>query len=328
MTRGNPRFPKVAWETRRRQPPHGGRLWDDRGVADDLADVADELYALPPEEFVAAREARAKQARADGDRELAAQVRELPKPTVAAWLLNQLARQRPEAVDQLVGLGDELREAQQSLDGDQMRALNQQRQQVVRAFSRQAAQLAEALERPLSDAVAQQVEETLRAAVADADAGQALLSGRLTTALSYVGMGEGSVTAAVAVPKARRSPPTTSTSRKHAKQPPPDDEVAAARERRRESARQALAEAEQDVTDTAGTLAEREQAVRELDDRQAALAERLETLRAELEEVEAEAADVDDRQQEAADARDAAAEAARKATEAVERVRGELDELG
>ena len=108
-------------------------------MADDLAEVADELYAMPPEDFVEARDARAKQARAEGDRELATEVRELPKPTAAAWLLNQLARLRPDEVDQLVGLGDELREAQQSLDGDQMRALNQQRQQVVRAFARQAA---------------------------------------------------------------------------------------------------------------------------------------------------------------------------------------------
>ena len=125
-------------------------------VAEDLADVADELYAMPPEDFVAAREARAKQAgpRATGTSHRGARAAQADG---AAWLLNQLARQRPDEVEQLVGLGDELREAQQSLDGDQMRALNQQRQQVVRAFSRQAAQLAEELGRPLSDAVAQQV---------------------------------------------------------------------------------------------------------------------------------------------------------------------------
>ena len=296
-------------------------------MADDLAEVADELYAMPPEDFVEARDARAKQARAEGDRELATEVRELPKPTAAAWLLNQLARLRPDEVEQLVGLGDELREAQQSLDGDQMRALNQQRQQVVRAFARQAAQLADELGRPLSDAVAQQVQETLRAAVADAEAGQALLSGRLTTALSYVGMGEVSVTAAVAVPKARRSPPRTA-SRKHAAPPPPDDEVAAARDRRRETAREALTEAEQQAEAAAGVLAETEQRVRELQDAHAAVTERLEALRAELEEVQAEAAETDERQHEATDAHDAAVTAAEEAAAAVERAREELDELG
>lgn len=296
-------------------------------MADDLAAVADELYALPFEDFVAARDVRAKQARADGGRELAAQIRELPKPTVAAWLLNQLARRRSGDVEQLVGLGYELREAQQSLDGDQMRTLNRRRRQVVRAFSRQAGQLADELERPLSDAVAQQVEETLRAAVADAEAGQALLSGRLTRALFYVGMGTGNVTAAVAVPRARRSEPTTTGPPKHAKQPP-DDEVGAARERRRDSARHALAEAEQSAREAAGTLAERVQRVRELADQQAALAERVEQLTAELDEVRADAADVDDHHQEASDAHDAAADAAERAAVSVERARGDLDDLG
>ena len=43
-------------------------------AAVDLSDVADELYAVPPEEFIAARTAARDRAKADGDKELAAAI--------------------------------------------------------------------------------------------------------------------------------------------------------------------------------------------------------------------------------------------------------------
>ena len=148
-----------------------------------IAVVADDLGTLPTSSTRCRRRTSSPRGTpgpsscgATGDRELAGEVAGLPKPTVAAWLLNQLARRRAAAVEQLVGLGAELREAQQSLDGDQMRALTRQRQQVVRAFSRQVAELGDELGRPVSGPVAEQVEETLRAAVADEEAGEALLA--------------------------------------------------------------------------------------------------------------------------------------------------------
>ncbi len=251
-------------------------------MADDLGTLADELYALPAEDFVAQRDARAKGLRADGDRDLARQVAALPRPTVAAWLLNQLARRRTAAVEQLVGLGAEMREAQESLDGDQMRALNRQRQQVVRAFSRQVAELGDELGRPVSDAVAQQIEETLRAAVADEEAGHALLSGRLTTALSYVGMGEVSVSSAVAVPRARRARPAPVSESAQPGEGQQGDELAAARERHRQAARDAVADAQVAAEDADEALARHDRQVSELAEQWSGLQDRLETLRAEL----------------------------------------------
>ncbi len=50
----------------------------------DLDEVADELYAVPPDEFVAVRTQRQEDARAAGDRTLAREVGALPKPTAAA----------------------------------------------------------------------------------------------------------------------------------------------------------------------------------------------------------------------------------------------------
>jgi hypothetical protein len=157
----------------------------------DLDEVADELYQVPPEEFVATRKARQDEAKSAGDPVLAKQIGGLPKPSTAAWLTNVLVRaQRPE-IEGLVELGGLLREAQENLAGDQLRTLNAQRGQLLSALTRQAQGLAHRLGHPVTSAVATQVEETLRAAMADPDVGEAVLSGRLTSPLSYSGMGTG-----------------------------------------------------------------------------------------------------------------------------------------
>ena len=49
-----------------------------------LADVADALYAGDPADFVVARDAAARAARSDGDRELSAAIKKLRRPSVAS----------------------------------------------------------------------------------------------------------------------------------------------------------------------------------------------------------------------------------------------------
>jgi len=66
----------------------------------DLDEVADELYAVLPEEFVAVRGQRQDDARAAGDRTLAREIGGLPKPTAAAWVCNLLVRE--QRAEQLV----------------------------------------------------------------------------------------------------------------------------------------------------------------------------------------------------------------------------------
>ena len=158
----------------------------------ELDEVADELYGVPPEEFTAVRKERETAARADGDRELARAITGLGKPSTAAWVCNLLVRARPDEVDGLLELGGLLREAQEGLAGDQLRQLDVQRRQLVAALTRQARALAFEQGHRVTEAVATQVEETLRAAMTDPDAGEALRSGRLTSAMSYSGLGTGS----------------------------------------------------------------------------------------------------------------------------------------
>jgi predicted NAD-dependent protein-ADP-ribosyltransferase YbiA (DUF1768 family) len=52
----------------------------------DLDEVADELYDVHPDEFIAYRKARRDQVRADGDPALAKAIGALPRPSTAAWV--------------------------------------------------------------------------------------------------------------------------------------------------------------------------------------------------------------------------------------------------
>ena len=259
----------------------------------ELDEVADELYALPPEEFIPARKAREDEAKAEGDRSLAKEIGSLPKPSTAAWVCNLLVREAPDEVGGLVELGSLVREAQESLAGDQLRALDVQRRQLVAALTRQARSLAYSRGHSVSTAVATQVEETLRAAMADPQAGEALLSGRLVSPLTYSGMGLGEQRPHLRVvppPKAAKQPPSArrpadrSGSAEEQRRRKEDEEEA-----RREKRRQELAEARraaEDAEAAAEEAAEAADAERaradELAAREEELTDRIEYLTREL----------------------------------------------
>lgn len=164
-----------------------------------LADIAAQLYALPFDEFVAARTAAAKAA-AKEQRALAGEVRSLPKPSVAAWTVNMLAARRPETLRELAGLGQSMRAAQSSLDAPELRRLGQERRQLLSGAVKAAQAAAEQQGRKISGAIATEVEETLRAATADAGAAAAVQSGRLIRALSADGVDVVDLSGAVALP--------------------------------------------------------------------------------------------------------------------------------
>src|SRR6476661_1333538 len=70
----------------------------------------DRLYALPPDEFTAARNALAKTAGAD-----AARVRALVKPPIAAWAVNQLYWRNRKIWDALIAAAGHARRAHQAV---------------------------------------------------------------------------------------------------------------------------------------------------------------------------------------------------------------------
>lgn len=204
----------------------------------DLDAIAAELLATPPAAFTAARDARAK---AERDRELARGIAALRRPTVAAWAVDALARERADAVASMLDLAASLRDAQDDLDGPELRALSTQRRQLVARLTADAVAVAEAAGVRVSAAAREDVERTLTAAMLDADAGQAVASGRLVRALEAVGLEgvdlDGALAGGAPPPRAPR------TSR---------DEVA--ERRARKAAERAMREAEQEATAAARAL--------------------------------------------------------------------------
>jgi hypothetical protein len=168
--------------------------------ADSLSQAADDLYGLVPAQFTAARDEQARQARSAGQRDTAAEIKKLPRPTAGAWLVNQLVRGAPAQMDQLFEIGQLLQEAQRELDGERMRELSVRRRQIINELVPEAARLAAAADLPASAAVLGEVRATLEAALADPAAGEAVKSGRLARALTYAGLGEVDLTAALAGP--------------------------------------------------------------------------------------------------------------------------------
>lgn len=149
-----------------------------------LDDIAVELAAVPPDEFVAARTARAKDL---ADAELAAAVRGLRKPLLAAWVVNVFVQDRPDEIAQALELAAALREAQAELDAQTLSALGRQRRQLVRQLSQQAAGIAKDRGVRVSPSAIDAVQETFNAAMFDADAATAVASGRLLRPLEATG---------------------------------------------------------------------------------------------------------------------------------------------
>jgi outer membrane biosynthesis protein TonB len=73
----------------------------------------DALYAQPLDSFIAARDALARELRSGGDRDAAASVKQLRKPSRPAWALNHVVRTSPDLFDAVTEAGAALLERQQ-----------------------------------------------------------------------------------------------------------------------------------------------------------------------------------------------------------------------
>ena len=166
-------------------------------ATDALTTAADELYALVPDEFTAARNTRAKEAGLD-DRALGQRIGELRRPSPAAWIVNMLVREHPDAVDELLDLGADLRDAQAASDGKTLTAIGSERRKLVSGLLKQATSIADAAARSPSRAVLDEVEQTLIAATVDEPACEALRTGRLVRSLQAVGFEDVDLDGAVA----------------------------------------------------------------------------------------------------------------------------------
>ncbi len=97
-------------------------------------------------EFVPARDALARELRKAGDRPAAVAVRDLRRPTVTAWALNQVARRQPDDVAALLEAAEAVGAAQaaavSSGTPEALRAATRRRRELVAVLARAATALA------------------------------------------------------------------------------------------------------------------------------------------------------------------------------------------
>ncbi|WP_369149018.1 hypothetical protein [Streptomyces sp. R44] len=145
----------------------------------DVEQIAEELYGLRPGEFTTARDAYVAEARRAKDAASARAIAALRRPALAAWAANLLARRQPEEAARFLALGETLREAHRTLDGEQLRVAGRRQHQLVGALARTAAALAREAGQPVSGTVLHEVEQTLQGVLARADVAEQWLKGRL-----------------------------------------------------------------------------------------------------------------------------------------------------
>jgi hypothetical protein len=145
----------------------------------EVEQIIDDLYAVRPTEFVAARAVRVAEARTAGDAAAANRIAKLRRPTLAAWASNRFVRERPAEVQQLLALGETLREAHRALDADSLREASGQQHKLITTLAREAASLAREAGLPLTETVLHDVEQVFHAVLASPDLAIQWSAGRL-----------------------------------------------------------------------------------------------------------------------------------------------------
>ena len=249
-----------------------------------IEDEVDALYDLRPGEFVGARDALAKQVRNAGNREEAERIKALPRPSAAAWAVNQLARREPEWTQALVNAGQRMAEAHAALlehgDRDGWRTASAEAREAIERLVRLAEGLLREERGSVSVQLREQVRETLQAATMDPEARELVAAGRLSKELRPPGglpempTGRFSRTAPAASPTKR---PRATARPRAGDRANAEREARAARQAAEREARAQLRRAERDRV-SAATAAERaEQALLRAEKAREAAAEELAT---------------------------------------------------
>ncbi|HEY2602353.1 MAG TPA: hypothetical protein VGI67_12415 [Thermoleophilaceae bacterium] len=157
-------------------------------------EAVDELYGLPLEEFTARRDELAKELRSADEREGAAWVKALRKPSQPAWLVNQLARTQTADAKGVLDSADALRAAQErTLAGagspQELARASEEHAGAMRALLAKAPGMLDAEGRSPSNPTLYRAAETLRATALDEDARAAFAAGRLTREQRAAGLG-------------------------------------------------------------------------------------------------------------------------------------------
>ena len=148
-----------------------------------MASEIDDLFKLPPVEFTAARNALAAKLKKDGDAAAADRVKALGKPSISAWIANQLYWRHRKAFDRLLAAGDQFRKAQAAQlagkPGD-LRGSLDARRETLSELTRHAAEILRDTGHPPSPDMMRRVMTTLEALATYGEQPDAPQPGRLT----------------------------------------------------------------------------------------------------------------------------------------------------
>jgi hypothetical protein len=167
-----------------------------------LDDVVAELLAGPLDEFTNRRNAKAKELKASGPRELAVEVAALKKPPVAVWAVNQLAGRNKLVLERLRRAGEGVVQAQSGAVAGrkgaalQLRSASDALQRDLEEAVREAGDVLRAGKHAADESTLRRVQEILRlAAVSGGETWDRLQRGAL---ISEPRAGEDMLTAAFA----------------------------------------------------------------------------------------------------------------------------------
>lgn len=292
-------------------------------MSDTLATVGEDLYALAPADFTAARNAAAKRAKGAGDAELAARIQKLRRPVTSSWVVNLLVREEPDEIARMLDVGAALQRAQADLDGDALRELNRQRRKLISVVAQKGRRLARDHGVQVSSAVVEQVEQTLHAAMIDSDAAAAVRTGMLVEPLVPEGFGGLKVANAMAhtalgrdsssATGASTTKPRPGASKRAGLRAVPEEDPEQRRREERAKARAeataAIATAEFELAAAESELAVREKAVADLQAACLQVNGEIDELRRRIDELEDRLEQLDDQAEDARAEREEAAEA-------------------
>ena len=173
-------------------------------VVPDLEVELDRLYSLAPSEFTSERNDLARRLKQAGRDDAAAEVKQLRKPTVPVWAVNQLARHHSDLVSGLLQASDQLRAAHGGGPASTLRQATTAQREALQALTHRAHDLLSTEGQSASSGTIERIASTLRAAALDPASRELLEQGRLGQELDPSGFD-----ALAGVPISAGAPPRT-----------------------------------------------------------------------------------------------------------------------
>lgn len=302
-------------------------------------DVLDQLYVASPDDFVRLRNEQAKKLKSAGDEDAAREVKGLSRPTVVAWAINQLAREKSDQVSELLAAGQDLERAHRRLlSGVEAHGLQEavkRRRELLHRLESEAAKILEKSGRS-PDSYRAGIAATLQTASSEREAAELLQKGRLTKELPPPS-GFGNLTGLnlVAAPTGGKRRAPKKEAAREVREAPVDlaaerkkrakkDDIQARREREEEERRKQEAEARRALTFAKNALSDATRSVNVNERRAEAARKRASRAGEDAERISARAQRAEALAKKLSDEADALEKEAEEARRAAEKARAEV----